>query len=167
MNTTGAMRAPCSASLPAIVRQVVNELATLIAQRRAVVEIGRTAEAPLVRGPEQSVKQIVYQVLRNAVEASPPGGVIRVAQHERDGQVILEISDDGSGIQTGDFSKILKRGFTTKSGTKGQGLAEVECRIAELRGGIAWESPLRSGRGTCFTITLPSAQTAQAVQAPA
>jgi len=145
-------------SLPAVVRQVVNELGALIAQHRAVVEVGRTAEQPVARGPEPAVKQIVYQVLRNAVEATHSGGVVRVAQHERDGQVILEISDCGCGIAAGDFSKIFKRGFTTKSGAKGQGLADVECRLAELHGAIAWESPARAGKGTCFTITLPAAQ---------
>jgi signal transduction histidine kinase len=165
MNTgTGAARthghATTTVNLSAVIRQVVDELATLIAQRRAVVELGRTCEAPAAYGPEQAVKQIIYQVIRNAVEASPSGGVVRVAQHARDGQVILEISDEGIGINAGDFSKILRRGFTTKSGSKGQGLAEVEWRLAELRGGLAWESPLRTGKGTCFTVTLPAAQQA-------
>jgi len=140
-----------------MVRQVVDELGTLIAQRRAVIEIGRTAEEPLARGPEQAVRQIVYHVLRNAVEASPSGGLIRVAQHQRDGQVIIDVTDEGPGIIPGDFSKIMRRGFTTKPGSKGQGLADVEWRLAELRGGISWESPLRTGRGTCFTVRLPAA----------
>ncbi|HKM90766.1 MAG TPA: HAMP domain-containing sensor histidine kinase [Candidatus Acidoferrales bacterium] len=144
-------------SLPSMVRQVVDELGTLIAQRRAVIEIGRTAEEPLARGPEQAVRQIVYHVLRNAVEASPSGGLIRVAQHQRDGQVIIDVTDEGPGIIPGDFSKIMRRGFTTKPGSKGQGLADVEWRLAELRGGISWESPLRTGRGTCFTVRLPAA----------
>jgi len=148
-------------SLRSTVRQVVSELAGLIAQRHAVIEIGRTVQDPQVRGPEQAVKQIVFHLVKNAVEASPSGGLVRLAQHERDGQVTLEVSDDGLGIHCGDFSKIFKRGFTTKSGCKGQGLAEVECRLAELRGVISWESPLRTGRGTCFTVRLPAARPAQ------
>jgi signal transduction histidine kinase len=144
-------------SLPRVVRQVVDELGTLIAARRAVVEVGRTAENPQSRGPEQAVKQIVYNVVKNAVEASPAGGVVRVAQHERPGQVIVEVTDEGPGIGAADFSRIFKRGYTTKSGAKGQGLADVEWRLAELRGGITWESPHRTGRGTCFTVTLPAA----------
>jgi len=144
-----------------MIRQVVDELGTLIAQRRAVVEVGRTAEDPLARGPEQAVKQILYHVLRNAVEASPSGGLVRVTQHQRAGQVVIEVSDEGAGIQATDFSRILQRGFTTKSGSKGQGLAEVEWRLAELRGGISWESPLRTGRGACFTVMIPAAPAPQ------
>jgi signal transduction histidine kinase len=144
-------------SIHSLVRQVVDELSPLIAQRKAVIEIGRTTEDPQARGPEPAVRQIVFHVLRNAVEASPSGGLVRVAQHQRDGQVILDISDDGPGIIPGDFSKLMRRGFTTKPGAKGQGLADVEWRLAELRGCISWESPLRHGRGTCFTVRLPAA----------
>jgi signal transduction histidine kinase len=160
---TGTMRArgdtsPSAVSLPAVIRQVLAELAPVIAQHHTVVEIGRTCEEPVARGPEQAVKQIIYHVLRNAVEACHGGGVVRVAQHEHHGQVVLEVTDNGCGITAGDFSKILRRGFTTKTGAKGQGLADVEWRLAELHGAIAWESPTRCGHGTCFTITLPAAQ---------
>ena len=155
--TARAQKPVAAVSLSSTIRQVVDELGVLIAQRRTVVEIGRTAEDPLARGPDQAVKQIIYHVLRNAVEATPAGGLVRVTQHQRAGQVVIEVSDEGPGIQPTDFSKIIRRGFTTKSGAKGQGLAEVEWRLAELRGGISWESPLRTGRGTCFTVMLPAA----------
>ncbi|HVN08037.1 MAG TPA: HAMP domain-containing sensor histidine kinase [Patescibacteria group bacterium] len=155
--SSGARAAVASVSLQAVLRQVLDELATLIGTRHAVVEVIRTADNPQVRGTEPAVKQIVYHLLKNAVEASPNGGIVRVAQHERNGQVIFEVTDEGPGIGWADFSRILKRGFTTKAGAKGQGLADVEWRLAELRGGIAWESPHRTGRGACFTITLPAA----------
>jgi signal transduction histidine kinase len=165
MNTAAGMarvqKLIVAVSLPSVVRQVVDELGTLIAQRHAIIEIGRTAHDPQARGPEQAVRQIIFHILRNAVEASPSGGVVRVAQHQRECQVILDISDDGPGIIPGDFSKIMRRGFTTKPGAKGQGLADVEWRLAELRGCISWESPLRHGRGTCFTVTLPAAPAPQ------
>jgi len=165
MNTAaGAARVQkpvVSVSVPSMIRLVVDDLRTLIAQRRTVIEVGRTAEDPLARGPEQAVRQILYHVLKNAVEASPEGGLIRVAQHKRECQVIVEVTDEGPGITCGDFSKIFRRGFTTKPGSKGQGLADVEWRLAELRGGISWESPLRTGRGTCFTVMLPAAPAPQ------
>ncbi|HKO03621.1 MAG TPA: HAMP domain-containing sensor histidine kinase [Candidatus Acidoferrales bacterium] len=159
--TARAQKPVVAVSLPSTIRQVVDELSPLITQRRAVVEVGRTAEDPLARGPEQAVKQILYHVLRNAVEASPAGGLIRVTQHQRPGQVVIEVSDEGAGIPPTDFSKIMRRGFSTKSGSKGQGLADVEWRLAELRGGISWESPLRTGRGACFTVMLPAAPAPQ------
>jgi signal transduction histidine kinase len=159
--TARAQKPVVAVSLPSLVRQVVDELGTLIAQRRAVIEVCRTADNPQARGPEQAVRQILLHVVKNAVEASPSGGVVRVAQHQRDGQAIIEVSDEGPGIFPGDFSKIMRRGFTTKSGCKGQGLADVEWRLAELRGGISWESPLRNGRGACFTVMLPAAPAPQ------
>jgi len=159
--STGTLAAAVPVSLPAVVRQVVQELGALIGQRRAIVEIARTADNPLARGPEAAIKQILHHLLKNALEASPLAGVVRIAQHERNGQVVVEVTDEGPGIGSADFSRIFKRGYTTKSGAKGQGLADVEWRLAELRGGISWESPHRTGRGTCFTVTLPAAPAPQ------
>jgi signal transduction histidine kinase len=145
-----------SVSLSELLRKVLDELAELIARRNAEVEVGRTAENLIVRGPEQAVHQIIYQVLRNAVEASPSRGLVRVCQHQLPGEVVFEVTDEGTGIAAPYMSKIFKRGFTTKPGAKGQGLAEVEACIGRLRGAIAWESPLRSGKGCRFTVTLPA-----------
>jgi signal transduction histidine kinase len=135
----------------------VNELGELIGRRGVEVEVGRTAEEVLVSGPEKPCRQILYHILRNAVEASPVRGVVRVTLHRRGEQAIVEVSDEGPGILPDHISKIFERGFTTKPGARGLGLYEVEQRLAELQGGIAWESPLRSGNGARFTVTLPGA----------
>ncbi len=138
-----------------LLHRVIGELAELIARRNAEVEVGRTAEDLCVRGPETAVRQILYHLLRNALEASPNCGLVRVHLHERAGQVMIDVTDDGPGIAAQYMSKIFRRGFTTKAGCKGQGLAEVEGCLGRLRAAIAWESPLRSGRGCRFTVTLP------------
>ena len=143
-------------SLPALIQKLLSEMAELIARRNAVIEMGRTAENLAVRGPEVVVHKILYQLLRNALEASPACGLVRVYQHERAGQAVVEITDEGPGIAGPYMSKIFMRGFSTKPGSKGQGLAEVEECLGRLRGAIAWESPLRTGRGCRFTVTLPA-----------
>jgi two-component system sensor histidine kinase TctE len=148
--------------VPELIHKILQELAELAARRGAEVEIGRTAENLAVRGPADAVHQVFYQVLRNALEASPPCGLVRVIQHQRAGQVMVEVTDEGAGIASPYMSKIFKRGFTTKPGAKGQGLAEVEECIGRLRGAIAWESPLRTGRGCRFTVTLHASSTSSA-----
>jgi len=143
-------------NLAEVLQKALAELAELAARRNAEVEVGRTAENLAVRGPEQTVHQIVYHVLRNALEASPPRGLVRICLHQQAAQVVAEITDEGPGIAGPYMSKIFTRGFTTKQGAKGQGLAEVEECLGRLRGAIAWESPLRNGRGCRFTVTLHS-----------
>ena len=138
------------------IQKLVTQLAELVARRNAVVEVGRTAENLSARGPEPAVQQVLYHILRNALEATPACGLVRVCLHEHAGQVVVEITDEGPGIAGQYMSKIFKRGFSTKQGSKGQGLAEVEECIGKLRGAISWESPLRSGKGCRFTVTLPS-----------
>jgi len=158
MQSSPKANSPESAvNLPELFQKLFSELAELIARRHAELEICRTSEQLLVRGPEQVVHQILYHVLRNALEASPSCGLVRVTLHQKPAGVAIEITDEGQGIASPYMSKIFKRGFTTKPGAKGQGLAEVEECLGRLRGAISWESPLRSGKGTRFTVTLPAA----------
>lgn len=141
-------------NIPDVIRTVLSELAELVARRNAEVEVGRTAENLVVSGPEDAVHQVLYHVVRNALEATPPRGVVRILQHQLPGEVVVEVTDEGAGIAGAYMSKIFTRGFTTKQGAKGQGLAEAEQCIGRLRGAIAWESPLRTGKGCRFTVTL-------------
>ncbi|HUK53468.1 MAG TPA: ATP-binding protein [Candidatus Binatia bacterium] len=142
--------------MPELMQTLIREMAELIARRNAEIELSRTAENLAVRGPEPAVRQILYQVLRNALEATPNCGLVRINLHEQAGQVVVEITDEGAGIAGPYMSKIFARGFSTKPGCKGQGLAEAEECLGRLRGAISWESPLRTGKGCRFTVSLPA-----------
>jgi signal transduction histidine kinase len=140
-----------------VVREVLQEVSELVSRRGTEVELSRTVEEAYVLGSEQACRSVFSHILRNAVEATPGGGVVRVGLHQRGDRVIFEVSDDGPGIPAGNLSKIFQPGFTTKQGSKGRGLSEVEQRLAELRGAISWQSPLRTGKGARFTVTLAAA----------
>ncbi len=64
----------------------------------------------------------------------------------------IEVSDNGPGIPLEDQSRIFNRGFTTKEGSKGVGLAIVENGVKEFRGRLELDSQL--GRGTCISAVL-------------
>jgi signal transduction histidine kinase len=152
---TGDKGAGSCVSLAGVVRDVLEQLGELVGHRGVEVEVGRNVEDAFVPGPEEASRRILFQLLRNALEASPRGGLVRVTLHLRGEQAIVEVSDEGQGILPEHFSKIFQRGFTTKPGSPGLGLSEVEERLAELKGGISWESPLRTGAGARFIVTLP------------
>jgi two-component system sensor histidine kinase PilS (NtrC family) len=108
-----------------------------------------------VHGDEDQLRQVLWNLLGNGLDAVPAGG--RVALHIRrgEGRVSATIEDDGPGISPEDLSRIFDPFFTTKDGGTGLGLAIVH-RILEAHGSaIAAESS--PGHGARFSFSLPLA----------
>ncbi len=98
---------------------------------------------------------VLYNLLENAAQASPPGATISVKTRPvRDGAEISVI-DRGSGISPDDLENIFNPFFTTKSSGVGLGLALVSKIVDEHRGKIAVES--EPGRGSVFRVVFPAA----------
>ena len=113
----------------------------------------------VVRGDERRLRQVVFNLLANAVKFTPPGGNVVVAAERVDRNVCISITDTGAGIATEDQERIFEEFQQTDAGAgqregTGLGLA-VSKRLIELHGGRIWvESEL--GRGSRFSFTLPA-----------
>ncbi len=108
-----------------------------------------------VAASAEALNDIVSNLVVNALEAAPHGGHVSVSAGTRDGVCFLAVEDDGPGIPAGLREKILQPFFTTKSQGTGLGLAIVARRVAEFRGKVDWESPIKDGHGTRFQVMLP------------
>ncbi len=110
-----------------------------------------------IRANKTEIRQILWNLMLNAVQSMPEGGVLKVEARparveERDGAEI-SIGDTGCGIKEQDFSKIFDPFYTTRNTGTGLGLAVVN-RILEAYGGkIHMQS--EPGKGSVFTIWLP------------
>lgn len=135
-------------------KKVIADLEHLAHQRGIEVELGRSFEEAQVEGTPQALTDVLQNLLRNAMEASQRGGLVRVSIQGFGDKVVIDISDEGSGIPGEHISKIFQRGYTTKKGAAGMGLTIVERRLGELFGSIAWVSPIRGNKGARFTLTL-------------
>jgi PAS domain S-box-containing protein len=101
----------------------------------------------------ERMKQVLMNLVRNAIEATGPGGQIRLrVSNDADGARI-EVQDDGPGLPTTD-APIFEPFFTTKSSGTGLGLAIVHRIVSDHGGRVGFES--RPGR-TVFFINLPPA----------
>lgn len=140
----------------ATIKEAIKDLSELMSLRHVDVELARSFEEVQVAGPAKALVEAMRNLIWNAVEASQPGALVRVAVHVRGDNVVIDVSDDGSGISPESLSKIFKEGFTTKPGAAGMGLNIVERRLGELLGSIVWQSPLNNRRGARFTVTLPT-----------
>lgn len=99
------------------------------------------------------LRQAVDNLVRNAIEATPDGGVVRVRASRAGRDHIIEVEDSGPGIATDDLPRIFDLYFTTKAGGTGVGLAVTHQVVTAHGGTIEVES--RPGEGTRMTVRLP------------
>jgi PAS domain S-box-containing protein len=121
-----------------------------------------------VRVDVGQISQVINNLVLNAVQAMPEGGVIRVcadnlalqdsrpAPLQEGGYVKVSIQDTGIGIPKEHFSKIFDPYFTTKPGGSGLGLATAYTIVRRHAGHIAFES--EPGIGSAFSVYLPASE---------
>src|SRR6266849_391963 len=114
-------------------------------------------------------KQILYNLLSNALKFTPEGGRVRLESTSDGNLVSISVSDTGIGIRPEDqqliFEEFRQAGETTRGVKEGTGLGlAITKRLVERQGGtIRVESEL--GKGSCFTFTLPVARAVPATVA--
>ena len=112
-----------------------------------------------IMGDAVELREVLVNMIYNAVDAMPAGGEIRMSSQETNGRVVLTISDNGTGMTPEVKSRLFDPFFTTKGkGGTGMGMAVSFGIIRRHNGSIEVES--EPGRGTTFRISLPVAQDA-------
>jgi heavy metal sensor kinase len=138
------------------------ETGELLADHAGVAIEIRTPPEPVVLAVDRSrVRQLILNLIENAVKYTPRGGTVSVQLGASDGKVSLTVADSGIGIAPGDLPHIFDRFWRadsarTRTGARpgaGLGLA-ISKWIAEAHGG-AIDVQSRPGRGTTFTVTFP------------
>ncbi|MBI5140827.1 MAG: PAS domain-containing protein [Nitrospirae bacterium] len=106
-----------------------------------------------IDGDEDQLKQVFLNLVVNAVDAMPDGGVLSVRARADDKGVVARVADTGTGIAMENIGRIFFPFFSTKKHGTGLGLA-IAYRIVEAHGGaITAESPPEGG--AVFTVRLP------------
>lgn len=117
------------------------------------VEVDVDPEAGSGRFDPEKLQQVMLNLLRNALQAMPGRGRLRLSARRATGLLILGVEDDGKGIPPEMLSDVFNPFFTTKENGTGLGLAIVR-KIVELHGGNLFVTS-EPGRGTRFDIHLP------------
>jgi len=154
---------PLPDTVTRIVQDAVAPFRKLAADRRVDVQVRVAPGLPDVRVDPVQVEQALVEVLSNALDAMPEGGVLCVSAQADDagtalGGVAIEISDTGVGIPEQVLPSVCEPFFTTRQGGTGLGLATAK-RYTEQNGGqLEIESGAgRPGGGTLVRIRLPAA----------
>lgn len=110
----------------------------------------------VVRGRANELKQVLLNLLVNALEATPSGGTVRItAARDATGRVTIAVSDSGEGIPSELLARVLEPFVTSKENGVGLGLS-VSNQIVESHGGTL-EVTSVLGSGATFTVLLPPA----------
>ena len=104
-------------------------------------------------GEEQLLRQIFWNLSRNALQAMPDGGRLEISGEREDGTVVLRWHDSGVGMTESVRRQAFEPFVTTRPGGTGLGLAVVYAAVAEHAGSISLDSVPE--RGTVVTVELP------------
>ncbi len=143
------------------INEVIKEVLLLLqhhsARLKHTLSLDLDRDLPKLRADAGSLRQLLMNLLLNAIAFTPEGGKIGITTGpDSNGRIRLAVSDTGVGIPADHLGKIFDPFFTTKSVGEGAGLGLTIChRIVEEHGGtIDVESA--PGRGTTFLIRLPA-----------
>lgn len=144
-------------------RELLLSLAAFVEREMAAagirLELSIVEELPEVAMDEPQLRQALLNLLRNARESMPEGGVIRVVAEIHDEGIEVSIADEGSGIDAAERDRIFDLFFTTKSFGTGLGLPLTQQVVAAHGGTIRCETA--GERGTRFVLWLPAQQAEQ------
>ncbi len=139
----------------------VNDMVTAVAEfvrplaaRQGIgVRVVTDAAVPPMEFDRTLLRQAVINLVKNGIEAAPPGGTLTLTTRRVDETVEIAVTDSGAGITPEVGRRLFEQFFTTKPQGTGLGLS-ISRQILEEHGGkIRWSSA--HGEGATFTMTLP------------
>lgn len=145
--------------LPRLAREVVEEMQRHTETHRLVLDF--PPGFPIVEADPLRLKQVLRNILDNALKYSPHGGLVVVRGELRPADVVISIADQGVGIAPEDLIPLFEKYFRVKSPTgyhvPGTGLGLPVARaIVEAHGGRIWAES-KVGHGTTLYFSLPRA----------
>jgi PAS domain S-box-containing protein len=135
-----------------LIDDVLDLEASAAAARGVVVERDLKSDAVVIGDPEK-LKQVVLNLVMNALEAMKDGGILRVRAALEGETLAVVVEDTGTGIEPAALSQVFDPFFTTKEAGTGLGLSIVQKIVEQHRGEVRIQS--ERGVGTRITVLLP------------
>jgi CheY-like chemotaxis protein/anti-sigma regulatory factor (Ser/Thr protein kinase) len=115
------------------------------------------SEVPIINGNENELRSAVYNLVKNAVEAMPSGGEIKIQTGKSEDHVFIRITDTGKGMDEETRSKAFQPFFTTKGNESGRGIGlSGVFNIIKEHSGIIYIKETEVGIGTTIEILIPT-----------
>jgi PAS domain S-box-containing protein len=149
---------PCKINPYTLVLEIINDMEPNLLSQELVLSTDIDSDLPDINADAKRLRQVIQNLLTNAVKASSNGGEILVSATLQDNNIKIMVHDNGQGISKDDQSHIFEPYFRVKGVTgqyEGLGLGlTLSKKIIELHNGKIWvESEL--GKGSTFSFTVP------------
>lgn len=139
------------------IQDVVAMLQPLCKRYQVLIGVEMSEPRLVASLPEGSLRQVLYNLLDNAIEASPCGGLVKIAVWQAENTLCVSVADQGAGIPLELRSRVFEPFFTTKdrNASSGLGLGLSICKgiVEALHGSIDFHS--ETGQGSTFCVKLP------------
>jgi len=140
-----------------VIRRTVRLLGNQQAFQQITLDENLQDDLPQVEGDRNQLQQVLLNLSLNACEAMPQGGTLSISTSVQNGTVTVKVADTGCGIKKEHLDRVFEPFFSTKPVGEGTGLGlSVSYGIVRQHDG-ALEVESEEGKGTTFTILLPSA----------
>jgi two-component system NtrC family sensor kinase len=147
-----------STELNAVLDRCVRLVAHQLEMNGIELHLDLAQGLPRIQCDPSQIEQVVLALVMNAIDATPPGGNLRLSTHVREEamEALIQVRDDGPGIAPEILPRIFEPFVTTKDSGKsvGLGLAVSQSIVERHHGRIDVQS--EPGKGTTFTVTLPA-----------
>jgi signal transduction histidine kinase len=159
---SGRMRlTTTSVAVQEVVRDAIETVRLSAENKGVVLTEAIQPDLPDIKGDAGRLKQVVWNLLANAIKFTPPGGHVTVGLTSNDGGLRLEVSDTGEGIDAVFLPHVFERYRQAAAPTSSQrgvglGLAIVR-HLVELHGGTVTAQSAGVGQGSAFVVELPLA----------
>jgi PAS domain S-box-containing protein len=145
---------------PMPIRDILTEAAQSLApaaeQAGVTVDVACDAEVPALKSG--TLYQVVLNLVKNAIEATPKGGRIEARARCEGGSLLVEVADSGPGIPPEALGRLFEPFYTLKAGGKGTGLGLVISKdLIEKQGGAITAANRIGASGAVFTVRIPMA----------
>ncbi|NNE10107.1 MAG: hypothetical protein HKN20_16215, partial [Gemmatimonadetes bacterium] len=146
------------------VRASIRNLQPVVDQKGLTLTVDIAGEPLAVLSDAETIRLVADNLLDNAAKYTPKGGTIRLRLQRQNGEVVLEVQDDGIGIGTKYLSRIFERFYrvdkarSRELGGTGLGLSIVKNSAIAMGGSVSVVS--EPGVGSTFRVCLPVAETA-------
>jgi PAS domain S-box-containing protein len=153
---------PAPLAMESLITEVVTELASKGFERQIMLKVSRKQKLPLVLADEVRLRQILTNLIDNAIKYSLPRSEVTIDFKVQGNELVTSVKDEGVGITAAHAEKLFQRfgriynPMSMQAGGTGLGLYIVK-NLVESHGGRIWVTS-REGKGSRFSFTLPLAQ---------
>ena len=140
--------------LVVLVHDVVRSLAADAQGAGVTIRIGESMNLPLADVDPLRIREVVVNLVTNALHHTPAGGVVSIDGEAKNDRVVMTVADTGAGVAADDLPKIFDR-FYKGAGSRGSGLGLTIARNLIVAHGGEIRATSEPGMGTAIVFTLP------------